>query len=118
MKKTTAQEFSQFRFECKRLELVLGFASWDITYQHKILTGENADAIALCESDYDARTCAISFNLKRITTKEYNPLQMAKHEMAHLLLAGMSAIGGDRFCTLKSLNAEEEKVTTVLERII
>ena len=118
MKKTTKEDFQTFTGECDRLVPLLGFACWDISYAHEELKNGDADAIAMCEADYEDRTCTILFNKNNHSKRYQDPVNLAKHEMAHLLLAGLAHMATNRFISQDQINIEEEKVCTVLEKLL
>ena len=118
MKKTTPEEFDKFVQECTYLSELMGLKDWDIGYAHEVLKDDDSDARAICETDYDGRICTIKFNRNNESLRDQNPEQIARHEMAHALLAGLVGLANKRYVTEEQVTIEEERVCTILEKIL
>jgi len=113
--KRTPTQFDIFKAECLKQIDRLGLKDWDIVITHK----------EKIENDEDAETCS---NTKgRVAIIKWNnqngmvytcPVTAAKHEVAHILMLPLTDIASRRWATKHELSVEEERIATILEKVL
>lgn len=111
--RTTPKEFERFCAEAERVINKLRLGGWDITYQHKALGDVNT---ATCEYDGDGCIATLSLNTKRLDNS--SPEDLARHEVAHLVIARLHLLAVDRWGDPRSVDREIESIAMSLGRVL
>ncbi len=117
--KTIKAEYRKFTAECNRLADMLNLRDWCIELKHddRDFTGKTLGNKQACANiNAPARLVSITLNTNRLVS--FDPLRVAKHEMAHVLLATMVYIGGCRWAHNDELEMEDERLARVFEKIL
>lgn len=107
--------FVDFRDECLKQIQRLGLKNWDISIEHKVFDTENENDAAYTEIVEAGKIASICLN-KAYTPKD--PRRVAKHEIAHILLAKAQTIAASRWVNEAELDNEMESLCTVLEKVL
>lgn len=108
-------QFEIFKAECLRQIERLGLKDWDIviTDKEKIASDEDAETV----SNTKGRVAVIKWNPRN--DMHYScPVRSAKHEIAHVLQLPLSDIASRRWSTKHELAIEEERLATILEKVL
>ena len=90
----------------------LGIAGlWDVRFHLE----PGLDAQAEVECDIGDRVVSVRFGH---LDANYSARLLARHEVAHVLLAELAAIGRDRFAQEAAMDRAEETICTVLEKVL
>jgi hypothetical protein len=115
--KTSAKQFQFFKQECEKWVDKFELRIWSVHYQHCRLKD-----YAMTSTNYTGMVAAIALNTE--WDDEVRPLnnhqlaKTAKHEVIHLLLAKLSALGDSRCVTRDELDQAEHELVRKLEHII
>ena len=107
--------FLEFKDECEKQIQRLGLRNWDIDIEHRMFEAENASDAAYTEIVETGKLANICLN-KMYTPKDAR--RVAKHEVAHILLAKIQAIATNRFVNEAEIENELESLCTVLEKVL
>ena len=119
-KKTTKAEFRQFCEEVDRLTLALNLRDWDIQVRHDewhLGKFKLESKYAVTELKADQRWAYITMNRDYVNIA-FNPVRVAKHEMAHVFLATLNYLGSCRWADGSELDLEDERMAVVLEKVL
>lgn len=115
--KTTKRHFEYFRERCLYYQKELGLLDWEVTALHT----SDPTGYAHCVTASKVRICRIE-----LSTKDWSDLGwksptrreldiLAYHEMIHLRLADLAALGERRHTTEREFDVEVERAVTALE---
>lgn len=111
----STQQFKIFKKECERMIERLGLKDWDISIVEDELEAPEDDA-AETFMDHQGRIAKICWNSKN--DKKIDPVIIARHECAHILIEPLAYIAEERYTTKQEIDNILEKIVTVLEKII
>ena len=116
---TTIKQFNDFKQECKYWIDQFGLNGWKVYYEHG---GNNEDTYATLFTDINGRVATVCFAkewyMRGVDDVNIGIKEAAKHEMIHLLLARMSAVGEARYADKNEIVSSEEELVRMLEQII
>lgn len=118
--KTTAKEFGVFKAECERLIPTLGLNGWTFYFKHTFAK----DTYARTHTDTITKVCSIIFSTEWDDNGGAHPAtkqaveRVAKHEMAHALLADLYSLARSRYVQTDELDEAEHRVVRVLEKLL
>jgi len=119
-RKRKKSEYNRFRAEIKNQCDRLGLRDWDILTACAELDGDDKDAAAIISADAAKRVATITLNMySSFAEKEAISVEdVARHEIAHLLLTPLWMIANSRWADSKHWNVEEERLATILEKVL
>jgi len=107
--------FDEFKDECNRQIERLGLKDWDIEIRQEQMCGEDETNAANTQFTEKGRVAVITMNS---AFPPDNPRQVAKHEVAHVLLGRLNLVAENRFITEEELADAIESVCTRLEKVL
>lgn len=114
---TTKEHLDLFKKECLRLQKKWGLTGWELYFFRSELDEEN---FAQLHADPCGRVVradlALNWPASEIIEKEIK--NAAKHEMLHLIISRLDAIGRTRFVSETEADEAREEVVRILEKIV
>jgi hypothetical protein len=108
----TKRQFNQFKRVFKSEQKRLNLNEYSVSFKLKKLK----DCWACIEADPEG--CVAVVEVNDATWPEVMVSTTAKHECIHLLLARLVEIGGRRFADEAEFRNEEERVVSLLEKLL
>ena len=115
-KRVCQKEFTIFKKECLRLQKQWGLSGWQVYFKFKPLKDNFAETDANLESR--KATITLSSQLPSDEYRTRNTRETAMHEMLHVLLWRVSALGFARWVTKVELEEAEHELIQQLLKII
>lgn len=118
--KTNKEHFDYFKDRCRLWLEVLSLWSWKVYYVHKVLEGEQKDAVATCNTLYCDRVATIKLNKEwgvNQPTKEALS-ESALHECLEILLSPLMGQAQARTWDSDEYTKEHHAVIRLLERLL
>jgi len=113
MIKVSADEFATFQRIFNRVAGNLGLTEWQVDFEHKKL--DDGD-IASISTSYTGMYAHVTLSTEVIYP--FDIARIAKHEVVHLLLAGLDDVGSARWATEEDMDRENEKLARRLEKVL
>ena len=116
--KTTKKDFDLFKALCEEWSEELKIDDFEINYWHEDPANPRADCMV--EVDYKYRRADIYFSINNFKTKpsaEYI-VELAKHEILHLLVGEIKDLAQDRYVIQDEIIKADERLIRKLEKII
>ena len=111
---TTTEEFARFKAESERLRVLLNLGDYNFNYEYKRIADNDCSGQANVNAN--GRVATLRLNMKRLD--DSTPEDIARHEMAHVLLGTLRMMCDTRYCEMKAIDLEEERICVVLERVL
>jgi len=114
--KTSADDFYNFKTHCQKYIEKFGLKDWKIYYHHKRLDVSFAEIqINITGSVADIY---LNTELNSRDYKHFNPMDLAKHEILHLLLQRYRSLAVGRFVPEWAIGEEEHRIVRILEKLL
>lgn len=120
-RKTTKEEFAEFKAECERLIPLFDLCSWTIDILHEPLGPGNC---GLAECNSTGRVARVTLTnvieddrIDRIYKLGGGAKATARHEMTHILLGRIEYISNCRFCQEEEISDALEHLCRVFEKL-
>ncbi len=113
--KTTKRHFKLFCDEARKFIDIFGLAGWEVYFEHKKYI---SDALALCVTDQQGRTCTIALSTEWVELKptDLEVRKAAFHEVCELLLSRLNTFAKDRFVRESQIDEESHSIIRTFER--
>lgn len=111
------QQFIIFKKEADRISSALGLKDWDITISLESIE-DSPPVMADANCDYEGRGAHIRVNKDFEFSGTDEIKRTARHECIHILLAEFAHLARFRYITPPDLTVAEERICTVLEKIL
>ena len=113
--KTTKADFEEFKKWFLYYQDLFGLKNFDVTFLHKKVNG----IYASCDVQGDTTAVVMLNNQTSKDDIGVPPMkELARHEAAHLLLGRLKKMACTRFMNPDEIDREEERVVTILEKVI
>jgi hypothetical protein len=106
--------FARFKAECKRWVDYYGLGAWEIGYKYGI-DGGNSRQDGCCIWDYAAMRATLCMARGNLDS---TPEEIAKHEMAELLLAEIWSVACEKKATEDVIYASRHRVINIIVRMM
>ena len=119
MKKVPRSHFERFKKEVLRQIDRLGLKDWDVDFKFDDLSPDAQEA--KIEMNYKIRKASFFYSTRLLGDRLHSgigPIVAAKHEVAHLLVFELACIGASRFITDDEIRIAEEKLVTILSKVL
>lgn len=124
-KKSAMQAKIRDRFETYVAEVQrqlgnLGLSEWGVSFQLCECGGTDDDYyIAKVQHDMDGMWARFYYSNSEALHAEYqNPVEDARHEVAHLLVAKLATMADMRYVTVREIDNANEEIARRLERVL
>jgi len=114
-KKTTKRVFQQFKKEVLRLLDKFRIDDWKVYFLFDYI---GDDCNARCITDCVSRNVTFAYNTETDTEDEDDILQIALHEVCHLLTADIAGLAYSRFVTSDEVRKASEMVTRKIQFLL
>ena len=116
MRKTTKKEYAAFKKSVNHWIDRFGLHEWTVVLTWG--TTGNSDAIGACCTDSQNLFAEIFFSHEIEKGILFDPAEVGKHEVMHLLLAPLKRLAFQRFTTETEIDKEDERIVTRLEQCV
>jgi len=118
---TTDKDFELFKRECNKHINLFGLSDWNYVFYHSDLSNieDLEDANAVNTTYYKAKTAVLRLNMtfnELDKTKKQMIIDIAKHEVLHILLSNLSTMAFSRSIDAEIYNSEEHAVINRLQK--
>lgn len=110
------REYDEFRKACLWFQSVLNLNDWTVYFRFMPLHGNHAEI----DSDVVSRVAVVRFNsvFDVVESDGRNVIEIAAHEMAHLLLADIAWIADGKYVDKEHLASTEHSIVRTLEKLL
>lgn len=109
-------DYRRFVTQCQRTLKALGIDGlWDVRFMD-CTKAEVQPHVADTQADAQASLVTLSFH--GLGDSGCTPERVARHEIAHVLLAHLAALAVDRYATEENLTQAEEQICIILEKVL
>ena len=119
MPETTSKHFEVFQREVRRCINLFGLLTWRVHIEHGPC--ENSPCRAECYYDVSNRSSTITLNTEWDEDDKINNVEIkvsARHEVIHLIICRLAALGMDRYVSQRDFQEEQEALVRLLHRLI
>lgn len=117
--KTTKAQYKQFKDRCLELQKEFGLMKYHIYFELSKLEETPDDVIlALLTASEPDKTATITLSDYYEKQWNFDPVRLANHEMAHLLIHRLSWLGTLRYAANGDIREEDEAIASTIENFL
>jgi len=117
--RTTKAQYKQFKDRCLELQKEFGLMKYHMYFELAKLE-ETPEDYTLAQVAADEMYKTVTMKLTDYYEKKWNfdPIRLANHEMAHLLIHRLTWLAGLRYVSNGDIREEDEAVASTIENFI